>query len=74
MIRYKCMLESVYDDTLKSGIVSKQESNYGQAYCISYGWSRCSPMAQKSEDLSTLSLMFKRDGVPPNMIVDSSKE
>ena len=31
-------------------------------------------MAQKSEAHDTQYLMFKRDGVPPNMIVDKSRE
>ena len=31
-------------------------------------------MKKKSEAHETLSLMFKRDGVPPRMIVDNSKE
>ena len=46
---------------------------YGQAYCTSFGWSRCHPMKKKSEAHETLSLMFKRDGFPPRMIVDNSK-
>ena len=31
-------------------------------------------MKKKSESHETLSLMFKRDGVPPRTIVDNSKE
>ena len=31
-------------------------------------------MKKKSESHETLSLVFKRDGVPPRMIVDNSKE
>ena len=31
-------------------------------------------MKKKSEDHKTLSLMFKRDGVPLRMIVDNSRE
>ena len=31
-------------------------------------------MKKNSEAHETLSLMFKRDGVPPRMIVDNSKE
>ena len=42
------MIEPVYDDTLKYGIVSKQENKYGQAYCNSYDWICCHTMAQKS--------------------------
>jgi hypothetical protein len=31
-------------------------------------------MTKKSETHETLSLMFHRDGVPPTMILDDSKE
>ena len=74
MIRYKCMLESVYDDTLKSGIVYKQGNNYVQAYYTSYGWSRCHLMAQKNEAHDKLFLMLNRDRVPQKMIVYKSRE
>ena len=31
-------------------------------------------MKRKSEAVETLSLVFKRNGVPPNVVVDNSKE
>ena len=68
------MPNPIYADTIKSGILSKQGNKYEQAYCNSYGWSHCHPMAQKSDAHYTLSLMFKRDGVPPKVIVDKSKK
>ena len=74
MLHYMRMPDPVYADTLKPGIVSKWEINYVQAYYTSYGWSLCHCMAHKSEAHDMLSLMLKRDGVPPNMIVNKSKE
>ena len=74
MLRYKHITDPVYADTFKSGIVYTQENKYGQAYCFRYGCIRFHPTAQKTEADDTLSLMFKCDGVPPKMIVDTSKK
>ena len=67
------MPDPVYADTLKSGISSKRGNKYGQDYFNRYGWSRYHPMVQKSEACDTMSLMFKRYGVLPKMIVYKSK-
>ena len=74
MLRYKRMPDPVFSDTLKAGTLSKRGNKYGQAYCTSYGWSICHPMAKKSEYHDTLSLVFKQDGVPTKMIVENSRE
>ena len=74
IIWYKCMPDPVFSNTLKSGTFSKIGNKYGQAYCTSYGWSICHPMAKKSEYHDTLSLVFKQDGVPTKMIVENSRE
>ena len=74
MLRYKRMHDPIFSDTLKAGNLSKRGNKYGQAYCTIYGWSRCHPMAKKNEAHDMLSLVFKRDGVPPKMIVDNSRE
>ena len=74
MLRYKRMPHPMFSDTLKAGTLSKRGNLYGQAYCTSFGWARCHPMAKKSEAHETLSLLFQRDVVPPKMIVDISKE
>ena len=68
------MPDTVYAEIIKYGIVYKQVNTYGHTYCTSYGWSRCHPMAQKSEAHDSLYLMFKYVGVLPKMIVDKSKE
>ena len=74
MLRYRRMSHPVFSDTLQFGCLSTAGMKYGQAYCTSFEWSRYHPMKEKSEAHETLSLMFKRDGVPPRMIVDNSKE
>jgi len=74
MLRYKRLPHAVFSDTLIAGTTSRQGNKVAQAYATSFGWSRIHPMQQKGEAHNTLSLLFQRDGVPPTMIVDNSKE
>ena len=74
MMHYNRLPHSVFSDTMKSGVVSKRENQYGQAYCTQYEWSRCHPMKLKSEAHESLPMLFKSDGVPPNIVVDNSKK
>ena len=74
MLRYKRMPHPCFTDTLVAGMPSKQGNKYAQAYCTSFGWTRTHPMKRKGEAHETLSLLFHRDGVPPVMIMDGSKE
>ena len=39
-----------------------------------FGWSRAHPMKNKANVHETLSLIFRRDGVPPKMMIYGSKE
>ncbi len=41
---------------------------------MSFGWARAHPMTRKGEAHEILSLLFHRDGVPPTMVLDGSKE
>ena len=75
MLRYRRLPHPVFSDTMTAGgVVSTRGNKYGQAYCTQFGWARVHPMRLKSEAHETLSLMFKRDGVPPKIVVDNSKE
>ena len=74
MLRYKRLPHPVFSDTLIAGTTSKQGNKVAQVYATSFGWSRVHPMQRKGEAHQTLSLLFQRDGVPPTMIVDNSKE
>ena len=74
MLRYKRLPHSCFTDTLIAGTPSKQGNKYAQAYCTSFGWTRVHPMKRKGDAHETLSLLFHRDGVPPVMIMDGSKE
>ena len=74
MLRYRRLPRPCFTDTLVSGTPSKQGHRYAQVYCTSFGWTRVHPMKRKGEAHETLSLLFHRDGVPPVMILDGSKE
>ena len=73
MMRYKRLPHPVFADTMESGVVSTRQNKYSQAYFTQYGWSRVYPMRVKKHAHETLSIIFKQDGVPPNVVVDDSK-
>ena len=73
MCRYDRLPHPVFSDTMKAGTRSKKMNTHAQAYCTTFGWTRCFPTEKESCAHETLSLMFKRDGVPSRMIVDNSK-
>ena len=74
MLRYPRFPYDVFTNTLIAGTVSKRGNKYSQAFGTSFGWTRSYPMATKGQAHEALSLLFKRDRVPPTMIFDGSKE
>ena len=73
-LRYRRLRADVFSDTLISGVKSKAGNKYAQVFGTSFHWSRCFPMKKKSEAPEALKILFKRDRVPNNMIVDRSME
>ena len=74
MLRYDCLPRALFSDTLISGSVSKCGNKYSQMYGAYFGWAQAFPIAKKGDTHEALSLLFKRDWVPPKIIVDKSKE
>ena len=74
MLRYPRFPYDVFADTLIAVTVSKRGKKYSQVFGTSFGWTRSYPMATKGQAHEALSLIFKRDGVPPTMISAGSKE
>ena len=74
MLRYKRLLHTMFTDTMFASTASRQGNKMAQIYSTSFGWARAHPMKRKGEAHETLSLMFHRDGVPPTMVTDGSKE
>ena len=74
MLRYRRLPHPVFTDTMFAGTASVGGMKCAQVYTTSFGWCRAHPMKRKGEAPETLSLLFHRDGVPPSMIADNSKE
>ena len=73
-LRYNRLQHDMFTDTMKSNVISRRKNEYSQMYCTNFGWARAHSMKSKGEAHDTVSLVFKRDGVPPKMIMDGSKE
>jgi hypothetical protein len=74
MLRYPRMPHPVFGNTMFAGTESKNGYKCCQVFATNFGWARSHPLTRKGEAHEALSLMFKHDGVPPEMILDSSKE
>ena len=74
MLRYNRLPHDVFTDTMFAGVRSMRSNKCAQVYCSQYGWSRFHPMKSKGEAHESLSLLFKRDGVPPKICCDNAKE
>jgi hypothetical protein len=74
MLWYKRVLHTMFSNTLFAGSVLRQGNKMAQVYTMSFGWARAHPMKRKGDAHETLSLVFQRDGVPPTMVTDDSKE
>jgi hypothetical protein len=64
----------LFGDMLEANVKSRRGNKYAEVFGTSFGWSRVFPVKLKSDVHEGLSLLFKRDGVPPKIIVDGSKE
>jgi hypothetical protein len=74
MLRYPRMPHPVLGNTMFAGTESKNGNKCCQVFATNFGWAHAHPLKQKGEAHEVLLLMFKRDGVPPEMILDGSKE
>jgi len=73
-LRYERLPHTVFTDTMFAGTPSCSGNKCAQVYSTSFGWARVHPMTPKGEAHETLSLLFHRDGVPPTMVLNGSKE
>ena len=60
--------------TLITGTTSKRRNKYAQLFATNFGWTREFLMKSNSKYHEALYLIVQRDGVPPRIIVDLSKE
>ena len=73
-LRYRRINAETFTDTTQPSVVSKRGNKYTQLCSLPQGWVRDFPMAKKSCAHETLSLLFKRDGVPTTIVMDGNKE
>ena len=64
----------MFTDTLIAGTASQRGHKFAQVFALSYGWSRTIPITKKSDSPFALDRLFRHEGVPPEMIMDGSKE
>ncbi len=74
MLWYKCVLHTMFSDTMFAGSMSQQINKMIQAYMTSFGWACAHPMKCKGEAHETLSLVFQCNGGPLTMVTNDSKE
>ena len=74
-LRYRRMMHILFSDTFFASTPSWLRKNIcAQIYATSFGWCRIFPMRSKADTHETLSLLAARDGVPPKIVMDGSKE
>ena len=73
MLRYRRVPHTIFTDTLKSRVKSKNQNTHAQVYCTDFHWTRAYPMQKESEAHHTLSKLFKDVGVPDTMVMDGAK-
>ncbi len=74
-LRYRRLRDDVFTDTMESKVVSWFRRNkYAQVFATRFGWCRAFPMRKRSEAHEALSLLARRDGVPPTLVMDNARE
>ena len=74
LLRFTQLPHYMFTDTLVSGTKSSWGNKYSQVFTAPYGWTCAFPMKRKGNAHEALSLLFHRNGIPPAMVIDGSKE
>jgi hypothetical protein len=69
---YPCKPHPVFGNNMFAGIKSKNGNKVCQVFATNFGWAHAHPVKQKGEAHKALLLMFKHDGVLPEMIKENS--
>ena len=72
--RYNQLPHQLFTDTMFAGTVSSQGNTCSQIFAADFGWARAYSMPSKGKAPEALDLLFKREGVPPAMVMDNAKE
>ena len=74
MLRYNRLSHPMFTDTLLAGTASQRGQTFARVFATSYGWSRTIPMTKKSDTPFAPDRLFRHEGVPPETIMDVSKD
>jgi hypothetical protein len=72
-LRYRRLTVTMYNATMLSTILSRQDNKAAQIFCTDFGFVQAFPMKKEKEAHEALSLLFHRDGVPNFMVMDGAK-
>ena len=73
-LQYRRLRHDFFGDTLLARTNSKRGNKDYEVFVTNFVWLCAFHIAKRGDLNESLSLFFHRDGVPPNMIVDSSKD
>jgi len=73
-LRYRRLPVNLFTDTLLTKVKSRRGNLYCQVFGATNGWKCVFPMANKLDAHEALSLLFHRDGAPPEMVMDRTWE
>jgi hypothetical protein len=63
----------MFTEKMFSTILSRQQNKAAQIFCTDFGFVRAFTMKKESEAHESLSLLFRRNGVPNGMVMDGAK-
>jgi predicted nucleic-acid-binding Zn-ribbon protein len=72
-LRYHLLPVTMYTGTMFSKILSIQDNKAAQIFCTDFGFVRAFPLKKETEAHEALFLLFQRDGVPNDMVMDGAK-
>ena len=74
MFRYPRLPHKLFTDTMFAKTKSYRGNACAQVFASQFGWARAYGMRSKGLAHKALSHLFKTEGVPPDMVMDGSKE
>jgi hypothetical protein len=72
-LRYRRLPVTCFTDAMFSNSKSRQGNKAAQVLCTANGWTRAFPMAKEKDAHEALLLLFHRDGVPNDMVMNGAK-
>ncbi len=74
LVQFHCLHQTIFTDTMFASTQYRRSNKYAQIFSSDFGWLHAYPIKLKGEEHDAPSLIFQREGVPPLMIMNSSKD